>query len=98
MSGVDALFSVHFAALTEAAGRIAVRAARIEGRLAELERQLMPLRGDWSGSAAQAYEQARAQWARAAEQLRVLLAQLGKAVEQSSAEYLGAERLNAGRW
>jgi WXG100 family type VII secretion target len=89
---------VNFGALEAAAQDIQGSARQIQGRLDQLDRELQPLKADWTGAASEAYQVAKAEWTRAITDMQALLQQLGVAVSQSNAEYQSAERANQGRW
>lgn len=67
----------------------------IDDRLNRLEQELAPLRSDWTGSAQQAYLSAKARWDRSILEMRDLLAETGRAVQESNAEYQAADRRGA---
>jgi early secretory antigenic target protein ESAT-6 len=89
---------VTFGALDDTAADISTSSSRLAQRLADLESDLQPLQADWTGEASQAYQQARAEWHAALDELGRLLSAVGGAVRRSNADYLGAERSNAARW
>lgn len=89
---------VSFGALETAAADIQGSASQIQGRLDQLDRELAPLRSDWTGSASEAYQVAKAKWSQAITDMQQLLAQIGSAVQQSNSEYQTAERANQARW
>lgn len=89
---------VNFGALDTAAGDIRNRANAIQARLDQLDRDLAPLRADWTGSASESYQQAKAKWTAAITDMQALLAEVGSAVAESNTVYQGADRTNAARW
>lgn len=89
---------VNFGALDAAAGNIQASSRGIQARLDQLDRELAPLRSDWTGAASEAYQVAKAEWTRAITEMQALLAQVGTAVSTSNSEYQAAERANQGRW
>lgn len=89
---------VNFGALETAAADIQSSAGQIQSRLDQLDRELAPLRADWTGAASESYQVAKAQWSRAITEMQQMLQQLGVAVNQSNQEYQSAERANQGRW
>ena len=84
MSGI----SYHFGEVEAAAAEIRAYAQLIDQRLAELDRRLEALDGDWDGQAAQAFQQQRERRRRAADGLRadldLLGTQLAAAVQRMS--------------
>ena len=67
----------------------------IDDRLNRLESELAPLRSDWTGSAQQAYQSAKAKWDNAIMEMKDLLDQTSQTVQQSNAEYMAADRRGA---
>jgi len=97
MTGAGNL-KVDFGALEAAAADIMAGANQIESRLGQLESELAPLRADWTGAASESYQGAKAQWDSAIGDMKQLLADIGRAVTQSNADYQSTESRNAGRW
>jgi early secretory antigenic target protein ESAT-6 len=89
---------VNFGALDAAAADIQGSANQIRARLDQLDRELAPLRSDWTGAASEAYQVAKTEWTRAITDMQQLLQQVGTAVTTSNSEYQAAERANQGRW
>lgn len=89
---------VNFAALSTAAADITTGAHQIEARLTDMDRRLQPLRADWTGEASASYEAARAKWTAAITDMKLLLADIGRAVDTSGQDYRSTERSNAARW
>ena len=67
----------------------------IDDRLNRLESELAPLRSDWTGSAQQAYQSAKAKWDNAIMEMKGLLDETSKTVTQSNAEYRAADQRGA---
>jgi early secretory antigenic target protein ESAT-6 len=86
---------VNHAGLDTAADDLRRTVNDIDGRLNRLEQELAPLRSDWSGNAQQAYLGAKARWDRAIGEMRDLLAETGRGVLQSNAEYQAADQRGA---
>lgn len=89
---------VNFGGLDTAAADIQGSANQIEGRLDQLESELAPLRADWTGSASEAYQQAKAKWDAAMGDMKALLAEIGVAVSSSNSDYQATEAANTSRW
>lgn len=89
---------VDHAALSQASQDLVAAAKNIENRLNTLEADLKPLQASWSGSAKDAYHQAKIQWDKAIEEMTLLLQQVGGAVEQSNVDYRSADLRGAGRF
>lgn len=90
--------NIDFGALDTTAGDITGAASGIQGRLDQLDSDLAPLRADWTGSASDAYQTAKAQWTAAMTDIHALLAQVPGMVSQSNSDYQTAEGANASRW
>ena len=90
------ILKVGFGQLDTAAADLQQAAARIDGRLDQLEARLEVLRADWSGQASEAYQVCRRQWETAMNDMQGLLADLGRAVSASNDAYRATERANAG--
>lgn len=67
----------------------------MDERLGRLEQELAPLRSDWTGNAQEAYHVAKARWDRAIREMRDLLAETSRAVQESNAAYQAADRRGA---
>lgn len=91
-------FKVNFGALDTAAADIKSSGRALESRLDELDRQLAPLRSDWTGAASESYAQSKAQWTKAIQDMNLLLGDIGNAVTQSGQGYSGAESSNNNLW
>ncbi|WP_199422635.1 WXG100 family type VII secretion target [Actinotalea solisilvae] len=89
---------VNFSALSTAAADISTGANQLEAKLADMDRSLQPLRANWSGEASSSYEAAKAKWTSAISDMKLLLADIGKAVDTSGQEYNATEKNNAARW
>jgi early secretory antigenic target protein ESAT-6 len=67
-------------------------------RLARLDAELAPLRGDWAGRAQESYAAAKLAWDRAIAEMRALLDETQVAVQQSNSDYLAADRRGAAQF
>ena len=86
---------VNHAALDLAAQDIADVVKQIDARMERLEHELAPLQSQWAGNAQQAYNQAKARWDGAINEMRDLLHQTGQNVTQSNADYKAADARGA---
>ncbi|MGB3373737.1 MAG: WXG100 family type VII secretion target [Microbacterium sp.] len=83
----------------DAAGTDLVRGAgNIESKLSDMETALKPLQADWTGSASEAYVQAKAKWNQALTEMKVLLNDIGRQVSQDSQDGQANENKNKNRW
>jgi WXG100 family type VII secretion target len=91
-------FQVNFGGLETAAADISAAGKQMESRLNELDRQLAPLRSDWTGAASEAYQRSKAEWTRAVQDLNGLLNEIGRAVSNSHSNYQDYEGAQTNRW
>lgn len=89
---------VNHGALDQAAADMQQSVTNIDDRLNRLEADLSPLRSDWSGSAQQAYHEAKARWDSAIGEMKKLLNETQSNVTQSNADYHAADLRGAGRF
>lgn len=89
---------VNFGGLDAAAADIQASASQVEGRIDQLESELAPLRSDWTGSASEAYQVAKTKWDSGMNDIKMLLADIGRGVSQSNTDYQSAENANQSRW
>jgi len=82
---------VNHAGLDTAAEDMRRTVRDIDDRLNRLEQELAPLRNDWAGSAQQAYRVAKSRWDRAIQEMRDLLDETSRTVQQSNADYRAAD-------
>lgn len=97
MSNLDGL-RVQHSALDQAASDMQQTVKDIDDRMNRLESELEPLRSQWAGQAQTAYVQAKATWDRAIMEMRDLLDQSHRTVQQSNAEYQAVDRRGAARF
>ena len=93
-NGFDGLL-VNHAGLDQAAQDLQSGVRAIDARLHQLEQDLAPLQSQWAGDARRAYLEAKTTWDRAIDELKLLLADAGRTVSQSSSEYAAADRRGA---
>ena len=89
---------VNHAALDQAAADMYKTVKDIDDRMNRLESELEPLRSAWAGHAQLAYVQAKATWDRAIQEMRDLLDESHRAVNESNAEYQAVDRRGAARF
>lgn len=87
---------VQHAALDQAAADMYQTVKDIDARMDRLERELAPLRSDWTGHAQQTYVAAKAKWDWAIQEMRDLLDESHRTVYQSNDDYRAADRRGAG--
>ena len=91
-------FKVDFGALSTASADIGSCAAQLEHILDTMDQTLQPLRANWTGEAAAAYEQAKAKWTAAITDMKDLLRKVGTTVGNTNQDYQSTERGNAARF
>lgn len=91
-------FKVNFAGLEQASADIKNSGKQLRARLDRLDQDLAPLRSDWTGAAADSYQQSKAKWTRAIEEMNQLLDDIGNAVGASGQGYQQSESGNQNRW
>ena len=89
---------VTFSQLAATQDQVRGTVGNINTQLADLKSYLNPLVQTWSGSAAENYNAAQAQWDRAAEDLNAVLSAIGNALGQANEGYQATEKSNASRW
>lgn len=89
---------VQHSALDQAAADLHQTVKDIDARMNRLESELEPLRSAWAGHAQQAYIHAKATWDRAIAEMRDLLDQSHRTVQESNAAYQAADRRGAARF
>ncbi|NTW40454.1 MAG: WXG100 family type VII secretion target [Cellulomonadaceae bacterium] len=68
------------------------------GVLEDLDQQVSVLRGQWTGAAQQAYDDAQQKWAEAMRELVTLAADASRVAGDAASRYASAERSNTQRW
>ncbi len=89
---------INHGALEQAAADMRATVNRIDARLHDLERELAPLRSDWTGSAKEAYQVSKTQWDRAINEMKLLLQDTHHTVSTSNDEYRAADRRGAAKF
>lgn len=82
---------VNFSALGEAHADLGRGISEITSKLEDLHRQAQPLVQTWTGDAQAAYNERHTAWTKAAEELKQILANIQKALQQSLDEYVATE-------
>ncbi|GAA2860757.1 WXG100 family type VII secretion target [Microbacterium arabinogalactanolyticum] len=91
-------YKMQFGAVDAAGADLVGSANQIENKLNDMENALKPLQADWTGSASEAYVQAKAQWNAALTEMKALLNDIGRQVSQDSADGQANENRNTNRW
>lgn len=91
-------YKMQFGAVDTAGADLVRGAGNIENKLSQMEDALKPLQADWTGSASEAYLQAKAKWNAALSEMKVLLSDIGRQVSQDSQDGQANENRNMNRW
>lgn len=91
-------YKMQFGAVDAAGADLVGSAGNIENKLNDMENALKPLQANWTGSASEAYIQAKAQWNTALTEMKALLNDIGRQVSQDSADGQANENRNMNRW
>lgn len=89
---------VNHAALNTAAQDMYDTVKKMDERLDRLERELEPLRSQWSGNQQESYRIAKTAWDVSMKEMRDLLDESSRTVYQSNDEYAAADRRGANRF
>lgn len=89
---------VNHAALNAAAQDMYDTVKKMDERLDRLERELEPLRSQWSGNQQESYRIAKTAWDVSMKEMRDLLDESSRTVYQSNDEYMAADRRGANRF
>jgi early secretory antigenic target protein ESAT-6 len=89
---------VNFGSLAGGAQGIMATYRQLQSTLENLESQLAPMVGSWTGDAREAYFQQKKKWDDASAAMALILSQMGSAVDNANSNYQAAENSNMGRW
>jgi 6 kDa early secretory antigenic target len=90
----DGQLVVNFVRLQETSAHIQATLGVLDSELARLEADAAPLVATWSGEARQAYQERQATWRQAAGQLKAMLGDIKRGLDESIADYQHTERRN----
>lgn len=96
MSGTE--IKVTFSALAAAESDVHATVGRIHTQLEDLKRFIAPVVSTWTGEAAESYQAMQRKWDTSAEDLALVLKDIGIRLGQANQEYGKTERDNAGRF
>lgn len=88
----DGVLVVQFGQLAAASSSIQVAVNSLESQLGQLEQDAAPLVATWDGDARAAYDQRQAKWRQAAEDMKIMLGDIKRAVDESLADYQRTEK------
>jgi early secretory antigenic target protein ESAT-6 len=87
----DSVIKVTFAEIQQASQDVTNAANTVGGHLDTLKSKIAPIVADWTGDAAEAYQNAQRNWDAAAKDFKETLEAIGVAVRQAGDGYEGAE-------
>jgi early secretory antigenic target protein ESAT-6 len=87
----DGIIKVTFAEIQQASQDVTNAANTVGGHLDTLKGKIAPIVADWTGEAAEAYQNAQRNWDSAAKDFQETLQAIGIAVRQAADGYVGAE-------
>lgn len=90
--------TVSFAQLQATQQQVQATVTKVNTQLEDLKSFLRPMVSTWTGSAAENYNAAQAQWDRSAADLNQVLHAIGGALGDANEGYQTTEKGNAGRW
>lgn len=88
----DGMLVVQFGKLVAASASIQVALNRLETQLGQLEQDAAPLVASWEGDARLAYDQRQAKWRQASNDMKIMLSDIKRAVDESVADYQSTEK------
>jgi early secretory antigenic target protein ESAT-6 len=94
----DGHLLVNFNSLHQARLDIAKAVNKLNADLEYLEGEGKKLSGTWSGAAQQAYDDRQRKWQAASQDLQIILAEIGSALERSRDDYQETERAATNRF
>jgi len=90
--------NVNFDALGQGASSIQTTFQALQATLEDLEQQLQPMLGSWSGAAREAYAVQKQNWEQAATGMASVLQRMGLAVGDAQENYTLTENTNRNRF
>lgn len=88
----DGVLVVQFGQLAGASSSIQIAVNTMESQLSQLEQDAAPLVATWEGDARAAYDQRQAKWRQAAQDMKIMLSDIKRAVDESLADYQRTEK------
>jgi 6 kDa early secretory antigenic target len=88
---VTSRIKVTFAEIQQASSDITTASSTIDSHLDQLKSKIAPIVADWTGDAAELYQQAQRDWDNAAKSFNETLQAIGVAVRQAGEGYESAE-------
>jgi WXG100 family type VII secretion target len=89
---------VTFASIAEAASNTNSTVSSMNSELDDLKSAVAKVTADWTGQAAEAYQQQQAQWNSAQQDLTAVLQKISQVLEQAGDAYQSTESSNAASW
>ncbi len=89
---------VTFATIAEASQNVQRTFQSLEQKLNDLHSFLQPMVSEWTGEAAQQYQQKQQQWNQAQQDLGNVLQTIGRVLEETHSAYQQTEQANSQAW
>ena len=89
---------VTFATIAEASQNVQRTFQSLTQKLDDLHSFLAPMVADWTGSAAEQYQQKQQQWNQAQQDLGNVLQTIGRVLEDTHSAYQSTEQSNISAW
>jgi WXG100 family type VII secretion target len=89
---------VTFATIAEASQNVNRTYANLDQKLNDLKQMLQPIVANWTGTAAEAYQQKQQAWDTAQNDLGAVLSQIGQVLEAAHESYTTTESANTRTW
>lgn len=90
--------TVTFDSIAQAQSDVTLTVSSIDQQMADLKSFLAPIVAQWKGQAFDQYQALQGQWDTAANDLNVVLGQIGTALGEAHVNYLATESRNAATW
>ncbi|HEV3174035.1 MAG TPA: WXG100 family type VII secretion target [Actinocrinis sp.] len=89
---------VQFAAIAEASQNVNRTYTNLDQKLNDLRQMLAPIAAEWTGKAAENYQEKQRAWDQAQQDLGMVLQQIAKVLEAAHDSYNQTEQANANSW
>jgi early secretory antigenic target protein ESAT-6 len=89
---------VQFAAIAEASQNVNRTYNNLDQKLNDLRQMLAPITAEWTGKAAENYQEKQRAWDQAQNDLGMVLQSIGKVLEAAHDSYNQTEQANANAW
>ena len=98
MAGYSGQVLVTFETIAQASQNVQRTYQSLTQKLDDLHSYLAPLVSQWTGSAAEQYQQKQQQWTQAQQDLGTVLQTIGRVLEETHGSYQQTEQANTQQW